>query len=165
MATNIQIFSIYSVTSGVNTNFYLIRTMQPGYSNSSYTQQEMTESIETKKRNKILQLVAGNYENGVSQEFQFVGEFQEFPVGDKLYSKYGIDQMHIWYIETKFGHPWVIIGEATSEDQFLNDINSDEDLLDLHPTGRPKNLRVRFVTENDFNLSAITGYNLEHIPY
>jgi hypothetical protein len=36
-------------------------------------------------------------------------------------------KMEIYYAKTQFGHPWIILGDAISEEAFLCEVEADED--------------------------------------
>ena len=147
MASKMNIFSIYKAQN--SENYYLIRTERPSFSNFSQNQENLAYSIEQDKRNYILlQIKSANSKNLI--DFEFIGELQNNPIGDRLYAHNGSSGLNIYYMETEFGQPWIIIGNASSETEFLAELNEDEDLLKLKPIGKPKHIEATFITENDF---------------
>ncbi|AEA45655.1 hypothetical protein [Fluviicola taffensis] len=153
MASELKIFSIYKIQN--EDKYYLLRTERPSFSNSSQTQENLADKIEQNKREYILDQIGTSDNKNSKKNFDFIGEFQGCPIGDKLYLDNGNLELNIYYLETEFGQPWVIIGNANSETEFLTELSDDEDLLGLKPIGQPKQIKATFVTENDFDLSEI----------
>lgn len=79
-----------------------------------------------------------------------IGEIQGYPVGDALYSAKGNTKMEIYYAKTQFGHPWIILGDAISEEAFLCEVEADEDFQSMELQGQPVKITVTYLTENDF---------------
>lgn len=142
MASELKIFSIYRVKN--EDKYYLLRTERPSFSNASQNQEDLADSIEKKKREHILQLIGKTHNQ---TDFNFIGELQGYPIGDKLYSDNGNQELSIYYMETEFGQPWIIIGNANTEAEFLAELNDDEDLLALKPVGKPQQIFATFITE------------------
>lgn len=153
MASELKIFSIYKTQN--EDKYYLLRTERPSFSNASQTQENLADKIEQNKREYILDQIGKNYDQNQQVNFDLIGEFQGYPIGDKLYLQSGNLELNIYYLETEFGKQWIIIGNANSEKEFLTELNDDEDLLRLKPVGQPKQIKAIFVTENDFDLSKI----------
>lgn len=153
MASELKIFSIYKTKS--EDKYYLLRTERPSFSNASQTQENLADKIEQNKREYILDQIGKKYDQNQQVNFDLIGEFQGYPIGDKLYLQSGNLELNIYYLETEFGKQWIIIGNANSEKEFLTELNDDEDLLRLKPVGQPKQIKAIFVTENDFDLSKI----------
>lgn len=158
MASEITIFSIYKTQK--ENHYYLLRTEQPGYSNASQTQEDLAYKIEQSKREFILDLIAKQHFQNKT-DFKFIGELQSYPIGEKLYSENGNLVLNIYFMETEYGKPWIIIGNAPSEKEFLAALYDDEELLQLKPIGKPIQIKAKFLTENDFDLSAIEHYNIK----
>ncbi len=151
MASELDIYSIYKAPN--EGKYYLLRTEQPGFSNASQNQEDNAVELEHQKRTFILEQLGKRHFSTNKIKFDFIGEFQNYPIGEKLYLSNGNIELDIYYLETAFGFPWIIIGNATSESEFLAELNDDEDLLALQPIGKVKQIKALFVTENDFNLS------------
>lgn len=150
MASEIKIFSIYKIQN--EDKYYLLRTEQPSFSNASQIQEDLANKIEQNKREYILNQISKSLNKINKTNFDFIGEFQGFPIGDKLYFDNGNFELNLYYLETEFGKPWIVIGNANNETDFLTELNDDEDLLYLKPVGKPKQINATFITENDFNL-------------
>lgn len=141
MAGEIDIYSIYRTGDD---KYYLLRTVQPGFSNASQSEEDSAIKTERDGRGRMLKQLAPN------QNIDFIGELQGCPIGERLYARHGKEELNICYMETDFGHPWIIIGHADSDAGFLTELNDDEDLLRLKPVGPVKQIKAGFYTENDF---------------
>lgn len=159
MAGHFSIFSIYKLRD----TYYLLRTGQPGYDNASQAQQDSAEKIEQQKRERMLEILARNHNGSDKATFDFIGELQGYPIGDKLYGENGGFELDIYYLDTEFGKPWIILGNADSETEFMAELNNDEDLMGLKPIGEPKHISATFVTENDVDLSGIEHWDTKDV--
>ncbi|UUC43939.1 hypothetical protein [Flavobacterium cerinum] len=153
MASELTIFYLYSTQN--EEKYFLLRTERPGFSNASQVQEDLGNQIEQLKRDFILAEIGKKYHQNGQVNFELIGEFQGDPIGEKLYHDNGNLELNVYYMETEFGKPWIIIGEANSETAFLTELNDDSDLLRLNPVGQPKQITATFITENDFDLSEI----------
>ncbi|MDR1163196.1 MAG: hypothetical protein LBM17_05075 [Candidatus Accumulibacter sp.] len=147
MASGLKIFSLYKVH--LADKYYLLRTERPSFSNASQDQENLANSAERNKREYILGKIGETHGKSLT-EFDFIGELQGNPIGDRLYSENGNPELDIYYLETEFGRPWIIMGNANSERDFLTELDDDEDLSKLKPLGQVKRIKATFVTENDF---------------
>lgn len=162
MASLINIFSLYKLTlSDEGEEYLLLRTEQPSYSNADQVQENFANQIETQKRQLLLSLYINQYAK--CSQVEFIGELQECPFGDRLYSDKGRFKLPIFYQHTEHGYPWIILGNANSISDFENELKEDSDLMSLKPTGTIKQIDASFITENDFDLSEINNYNARDI--
>lgn len=152
MASELTLFSIYKVQN--EDTYYLLRTEQPGYSNASQDQEHSAIKTEQCKRAFILGLLAKKHSQNKT-DFTFIGELQGYPIGEQLYAENGNSDLDIYFMETAFGQPWIIIGNSQSEAEFLAELYEDDELAALKPVGKPKQIKAAFLTENDFDLSTI----------
>ena len=153
MAGNFYIFSLYKIHN--EDKFFLIRTQKPSFSNTSESDEEAAEKIENEKRTYILDQIKSRYTHHNTAHLDCVGKLQNYPIGDKLYLNNANFELDIFYLETEFGWPWIILGNADSENEFLSELNDDEDLLRLKPLGDVKHIKALFLTENDFNFTEL----------
>ena len=135
--------------------------MQPGYSNTEQGQEDLANQIETKKRQLLLNFYINRYAK--DSQIEFIGELQECPFGDRLYSDKGRFKLPVFYQNTEYGSPWIILGTANNISDFEKELMNDSDLLSLRPTGAIKQIDATFITENDFDLSEIKNYNAKDI--
>lgn len=139
MASALTIYSIYK--SQDDGNHYLLKTERPAYSNASQSGADLAEVEEQEVRRHMLAKA------GLAR-YRLIGELQGYPVGYVLYADSIASTMDIYYMETEFGHPWVVLGNADSEEEFLRELNDDEDLLRLKPTGQPIKISVTYLAQN-----------------
>lgn len=137
MAAELTVYSIYKLRDG--DRHYLLRTVRPEYSNASQTEEDRAEYTEQDNRRRMLESIS-------PAGFELVGEMQSYPVGDALYAPNGNTVLDIYYMETAFGHPWIILGTAQSEEAFLLELEDDDDLVRLKPIGGPIKIEVTFIT-------------------
>ncbi|MCW4468126.1 hypothetical protein OGH69_04040 [Flavobacterium sp. MFBS3-15] len=140
MAGGFTIYSIYRLTG--EGRYFLLRTVQREYSNASQAEEDAAVAAEQHIRSQMLQRIS-------TADFELVGEMQNYPIGDALYAPNGNMVLDIYYMETAFGHPWIILGTARSEEAFLSELEEDADLLRLEPIGKPVKIEVTFITGSD----------------
>jgi len=103
MAPQIDVFSLYEISlSESKIAFVLLRTVQPSYSNASQIQENKASDSETKKRQLLLQLYIKQTFGTEQIPAKFIGELQEVPFGDLLYSEKGLFTLPIFYMNTYF---------------------------------------------------------------
>ncbi|MGX7668766.1 hypothetical protein [Flavobacterium pedocola] len=161
MASELNIYSLYKLQN--EDKYYLLRTERPGFSNASQNQEDLAHSIEENKRDYILKLIKQKYNEGHEVTFDLIGKSEDYAIGDKLYVDRGGFDLNLYYLESEFGKPWILIGNSDSETDFLKEINDDDDLSGFNPEGKPKNILVTFVTENDFDLSKLAYFNTKDV--
>lgn len=151
MASEQTIFSLYK--SIHENKHYLLRTIRPTYSNVSQTQADLAENREQEQRKSLLKQIAHMENSSEHIHFDFIGEFQGYPMGDKLYADNGKIELKIFYMETTFGKPWIILGNASNEQEFLAELQDDPDLVNLQAVGNPTEITAIFLTENDVDFT------------
>jgi hypothetical protein len=162
MASLLEIFSLYKLTlPNKGEEYLLLRTEQPSYSNADQRQEDVAIQIETQKRQLLLSLYINQFAK--DSQIEFVGELQECPIGDRLYSDKGQFNLPIFFQHTDYEHPWIILGNANSMSDFEKELKKDCDLMSLKPIGTIKQIDANFITENDFDLSVIKNYNVKDI--
>ncbi|WP_405754117.1 MULTISPECIES: hypothetical protein [unclassified Streptomyces] len=77
-----------------------------------------------------------------------VAEMQEGPVGEDLFSS-GRRRLGVWTAATKYGAPWMVIGTASTEAEFWQQLQEDPDLLNLGPLAPAELRHVYFLTDED----------------
>ncbi len=143
MAAELKIYSIYKLQD--EAKYYLLRTERPAFSNASQNEEDAAGTAEQNDRSRMLKHIS-------PAGFELIGELQNYPIGEILYAANGISELDIYYMQTEFGHPWIVLGTAATEEAFLSELNGDEDLLRLKPTGRPIKIKAAFLTEEDYSL-------------
>ncbi|HEX8293493.1 MAG TPA: hypothetical protein VF570_17155, partial [Pyrinomonadaceae bacterium] len=76
---------------------------------------------------------------------ELAGELQARPVGDELSEGVGGLYVELWVAETRYGHPWVVLGTAGSEEEFWRALGEDEDLSGLGARGAARRVRAFFL--------------------
>ena len=145
MAGELTIYSVYRLKD--QDRYFLIRTERPDFSNASQAGQDAAEAAEHNQRERVLYEINSRFN---SMRLEFIGEMQGYPIGEALYSANGNTVMEIYYIETQFGHPWIILGDAVSQEAFLSEIEADEDLQGIVLSGWPIKITVTYLTQNDY---------------
>ncbi|RZJ70297.1 hypothetical protein [Flavobacterium sp.] len=143
MGIELQIFSIYRFSDASHA---VLRTLRPEFNNASQVEENASHDRESAQRTQLLK-VSGKVEN--DSDAELLGELQGCPIGEMLYSESGKSKITVFYMETEFGKPWVVMGSAASEAEFLSELEQDEDLSALHPIGKPIKIEALFLTEND----------------
>lgn len=140
MPGQFYIFSLYQHPQRLA--YYLLRTIQPEYSGASQTEENRSLEMEAAQRNDLLRSI--DPEISVD-DWLFLGEQQGFPIGDRLHGDEQDGELPLWYVQTEFGYPWIIIGTADSEAEFLRELGEDEDVQSLKPTGDPVSVTARLI--------------------
>jgi hypothetical protein len=145
MAGRLTIYSIYKL--GRAGRYYLLQTDQPGYANASQSQQDAAQAIEQASRQRLLTMLQQALPPDERQFCELIGELQELPVGDALFTAFNYTELPIYYLDTRHGYPWLILGEAASGEEFLAEVEATEELLALQPVGSPIRIVVTLVRE------------------
>jgi hypothetical protein len=135
MASRLPIYSIYKL--GRLERYYVLQTEQPSYSNISQSQQDAAQQIEQESRQRLLTQLLQTLPMEERLLCEFIGELQEWPVGDILCTAPNYAELPIYYLHTRYGHPWIILGSAASEEEFMDEVEATEELLALQPSGLP----------------------------
>jgi hypothetical protein len=165
MGTYLQIFHLYKLTNGKS---LLLKISRSGYSSSNQYQENKALETTISKQKLLLKKYTEIQKTSVKK---YIGELQGLPEGDLLYSKFGKTNIkNLWYIKTKYGHPWIFISLASNSNEFWS-ITTEEDFAD---NGMSKNdlippaIHIKttdFVTEYDFDLSSIpNAYAIDISP-
>ncbi|MFF1495326.1 hypothetical protein [Streptomyces sp. NPDC058304] len=75
-------------------------------------------------------------------------EMQEEPVGEDLFGS-GRRHLAVWAARTKYGAPWMVLGTATAEAEFWQQVQDDYALLSLGPLAPAELHHVHFLTDED----------------
>jgi hypothetical protein len=135
MASCLPTYSIYKL--GRAERYYLLQTEQPGYSNVSQSQQDSAQIVEQESRRRLLTQLLQALPLEEQLFCEFIGELQGWPVGDVLYTAPSHTELPIYYLPTRYGHPWIVLGSANSEEEFLAELEATEELVALQPIGPP----------------------------
>lgn len=140
MGSELTIFSLYrNREMGCSV---LLRTVRLAFSNYAQTQDDQAYLIEQTRREALLSNAAAILGNHKKEAFELVGELQDWPVGEALMTASGGVAADIFYLHTEYGYPWIILGTARDEADFLQKLSKDEELLGLKPVGNPILIKV-----------------------
>ena len=143
MASEIDIFSIYKSVN--DAQYFVLKTIRPEFNNASQSQEDESWETESVNRLQLLESLK-KHEN---DEFERIGEFHGYPIGDIFYSEFAQLHIPVYYMQTDFGKPWIVLGTADSEAEFLAKLKDDEDFQALKPIGKPTKIGAYFITQNN----------------
>jgi hypothetical protein len=152
MGIPLDIFSLYRLQSedADCRHHLLLRVEQPEFSNADESQYADAVDVAEQKRSALLEVYQAETlaaQCPAQHAVQLVGELQASPTGDELFEEYGGFYVDLWIAETRFGHPWVVLGTAGSEAAFWREVEQDEDLLRLGPTMPARKQQAYFLAE------------------
>lgn len=131
-------------------HYLLLRVGRPAFNNADEGDYARAVRAADDKRDAFVEA----FEKGVlagecagRHAVSLAGELQARPVGDELSEGGGGCYVELWVAETRFGHPWVVLGTAASEGEFWREVGRDEDLLSLGATAPAKRRRAYFLAE------------------
>jgi hypothetical protein len=152
MGIQLDIFSLYhlQIDDANCQHFLLIRVEQPSFNNADEGDYANAVDTADKKRSALI----GVYEAEVLADecpgqhlVNLSGEMQSYPTGEELFDEYGGFYVELWTAETRFGHPWVVMGTAEKEESFWHEVAQHKDLLQLGGIRPAKKQRAYFLTE------------------
>lgn len=152
MGIPLDVFSLYRLRgAGAGCQHdLLVRVGQPGFSNAD--ERDYTNAVEAAEQSRRGLIEA--YQAGVlaaecagPHAVSLEGELQAHPPrGEMLHGRGGF-YVDLWVAETRFGHPWVVLGTADDEEEFWRAVGEDEDLLSLGARRPAQSRRAYFLTE------------------
>lgn len=151
MGIPLDIYTLYRLyqPGGACEHFLLLRVERPGFCNAS--EPEYEEAIATAERKQAHLLTSYlaqlAHECPGNHSYELIGELQSLPVGEELLEDNGGFEIDLWVAEARFGHPWVVMGTATSEEEFWQAVQEDDDLMSLGAIEPAVKRRVWFLTE------------------
>lgn len=152
MGIPLEIFSLYQLQreDASCQHYLLLRVEQPGFNNADEGDYAYAVDVADKKRDALIEAYnAAMLANECvgRHTVKLVGELQARPIGEELFEEVGGFYVDLWIAETRFGHPWVVLGTAKNEEDFWRDVEMDEDLSRLGARKPAKNQRAYFLTE------------------
>lgn len=152
MGIPLDIYTLYRLyqPGGACEHFLLLRVERPEFRNAIEPEYEAAIATAESKQNHLLtsylaQLAhecPGNHWN------EMIGELQSLPVGEALLEDNGGFAIDLWVAATRFGHPWVVMGTAASEEEFWQAVQKDGDLRSLRAIEPAVKRQVWFLTEH-----------------
>lgn len=152
MGIPLEIFSLYRLRGeGADCQHHLLlKVGQRAFSNADEGDYARAVDDADERRGALIEAFEAGVlaeECGGRHAVNLVGELQSQPIGGELFDEYGGFHVDLWVAETRFGHPWVVMGTAESEEGFWRALEQDEDLSRLGAGPPAKRQRAYFLTE------------------
>lgn len=152
MGIPLDVFSLYRLhNEGAHCHHYLLlKVEQPAFSNADEGEYDNVVEVADRKRSNLIEVYEAEIladQCGGPHEVALLGELQASPTGDDLFEESAGREVDLWITETGYGHPWVVMGTAASEEAFWVAVEEDEDLWCLGAVKPARNQRVYFLTE------------------
>lgn len=128
----------------------LLRVGQPEFNNADEGDYARAAEAADKKRAALIEAYEAEVLAGRCagrHTVSLAGELQTHPAGDELFEERGGFYVDLWVAGTRFGHPWVVMGAAESEEEFWRDVGQDENLSSLGARRPARKQRAYFLTE------------------
>ncbi len=152
MGIPLDIFSLYQLQNeGTGCRHHLLlRVEQPAFSNADEGEYAHAVDVADRKRRVLIEAYEAEalvVECAERHTAKLLGELQARPVGDELSGESDGFHVDLWIAETRFGHPWVVLGTAENEEEFWRAVKQDEDLSSLDASRPATKQRAYFLTE------------------
>lgn len=152
MGIPLDLFSLHELRGeGAGCRHYLLlRVGRPGFNNADEGDYARAVDAADRKRDALIEVfekevLAG--ECARRHAASLAGELQARPVGGELDGEGAGFYVELWVAETRFGHPWVVLGTAASEEEFWREVGRDEDLSGLGARAPARRRRAYFLAE------------------
>lgn len=154
MGIPLDIFSLHLLRgeSAGCRHFLLTRVRRPGFGNADEGDYERAVDAADEKRRSLVEEYEARTlaaECGGHHSTNLAGELQAHPAGDELSEGRGGRYVELWVAGTRFGHPWVVMGTAESEEEFWREVERDEDLTALSPSAPAERRRAYFLADEE----------------
>ncbi|HEX8692725.1 MAG TPA: hypothetical protein VF746_09915 [Longimicrobium sp.] len=153
MGIPLAIFSLHRLRSerAGCLHHLLLRVEQPAFSNADAGEYDHAVEVAEGKRRALIRAYEERLAGACAapHEVSLVGELQSWPAGDELIDGRGGCDVDVWVAETRYGHPWVVMGTAESEEAFWREVEADDDLAGLGPVRPAVRHRAFFLAEED----------------
>ena len=150
MGIPVDIFSLYRLRGAGCEHYLLLRVGRPEFGNADEGDYARASEAADGKARALL----GLYERwtlaavcGREHAPELAGELQSRPAGEELAEGGGGVYVELWVAGTRYGHPWVVLGTAASEEEFWRALEEDDDLAGLGARGPARRVRAFFLTE------------------
>lgn len=152
MGIPLDIFTLHQLQNDdANCQHYLLlRVAQPAFNNADEGDYAHAVEAADEIRRGLIEVFEAKMladECAGKHIVNLTGELQAYPTGDKLRDEHGGFYVDLWIAETRFGHPWVVLGTADNEEEFWREVEQDEDLSSLGARLPAKKQRAYFLTE------------------
>ena len=147
-----HVFFLYELSQAEwETKELLLRVTKEVVSSSNSRGEDLAEICMERKRDALLRQVLAD--NSFSR-YRLLGSFELSPEGDELYEEKGGFELALWYAQTAYGSPYIVLSQAETEEDFYHLLETDEDMYALNPIYPAERVQALFHTENDFPLPA-----------
>lgn len=152
MGIPLDIFSLYQFQDEEANcyHYLLVKVEQPAFRNANESEYDDAVKVADRKRRALIEAYKTEIltqECAGSHRVNLVGELQASPTGNELFEEEGGFYLNLWVAETRFGHPWVVMGTAEDEERFWHEVEQNEDLSYLGASRPASMKRVFFLTE------------------
>lgn len=151
MGIPLDIYSLYRLRGEDCLHHLLVRVGRPEFSNADEGDYAGAARAADEKTKMLVGLYGGETlaaECAARHAPELAGESQARPAGDELDGAGGGFYVNLWVAETRFGHPWVVLGTAESEEEFWRAVGGDEDLSTLGARRPALGVRAFFLAES-----------------
>lgn len=152
MGIPLDIFTLH-LLRGEETNcqhYLLLKVERPSFNNADevdYARAVDAAGIKTRALVEVYETQALAGECDGPHAVDLVGELQSYPAGGEVFAEGGGFFVELWVARTRFGHPWVVMGTAESEEEFWRAVEQDDELSGLGAGGPAEKRRAYFLTE------------------
>ena len=152
MGIPLNVFTLHALeNAGAGCRHHLLlRVEQPAFSNADAGEYDHVARIADEKRRALIRAYESDVLAGACPAphgAKLAGELQSYPAGEELIDDPGGHEVEVWVAETRFGHPWVVMGTAEDEAAFWRAVEADEDLAGLGPIRPAVMHRAYFLAE------------------
>lgn len=150
MGIPLAVFTLYRLRGEGCEHHVLLRAGRPAFSNADEGDYARAAEAADGKTRGLLALYEREVlavECAARHAPELAGELQARPVGDELPEGDGRGYVELWAAETRFGHPWVVLGTAGSEEEFRRAVEEDEELSNLGARWPARPVRAFFLAE------------------
>ena len=130
-------------------HYLLVKVERPAFNNADEGDYARAVDAADKERRALIEVYEAEVlprECAGRHVVKLAGELQADPAGDVWFGERGGFYVDIWVAETRFGHPWVVMGAAENEEEFWRAVGQDENLSSLGAGAPAKKLRAYFLT-------------------
>ncbi|MBD1860958.1 MULTISPECIES: hypothetical protein [Trichocoleus] len=154
MGISLEIFSLYRLAQeDANCSHYLLlKVDQAAFSNADAGEYNYVVEVADRIREALIEVYRAEQLANECTEFHvatLIGELQNTPIGEELRQEHSKFYLDLWVAETRFGHPWVVLGTAEDEEAFWQQVEEDGDFARLEALRPAAKLRAFFLTEMD----------------
>ena len=151
MAAEAFVYSLYHIQSTkADPTMLLVRVTRPAYRNASQPEEDWAYQQEEQQRNRLLAAYQSKHQATYGNcILTLYGICEGEPPGDILYEEHGQVTLSLWMTATRYGHPWILLGVAPTEEAFFTEVTTNSLYTSYHPERPAQQVRAYFITEAD----------------